>query len=52
MTRRAKKTENQNATLVISDTDGRPRIRIGVDKTGNPSIEMLCSGKVTYRAGE
>ena len=45
--------ENQNANLVISDTDGHPRVRIGVDKTGKPSIEMLGSdGKVTYRAGE
>ena len=45
--------ENQNAHLVISDTDGHPRIRIGVDKTGNPSIEMLGKdGKVNYRAGE
>jgi hypothetical protein len=45
--------ENQNATLVISDTDGHPRIRIGVDKTGNPSIEMLGKdGKVNYQAGE
>jgi hypothetical protein len=45
--------ENQNAHLVISDTDGHPRIRIGVDKTGKPSIEMLgTDGKVTYRAGE
>jgi hypothetical protein len=40
--------ENQNAHLVISDTDGHPRIRIGVDKTGKPSIEMLgTDGKVT-----
>jgi hypothetical protein len=45
--------ENHNATLVISDTDGHPRLRIGVDKTGKPSIEMLDSdGKVNYRAGE
>jgi hypothetical protein len=45
--------ENQNAALVISDTDGHPRIRIGVDKTGSPSIEMLGKdGKVNYRARE
>jgi hypothetical protein len=45
--------ENQDAHLVISDTDGHPRLRIGVDKTGKPSIEMLGSdGKVTYRAGD
>jgi hypothetical protein len=45
--------ENQNAQLVISDTQGHPRIRIGVDKTGKPRIEMLNpDGKVIYRAGE
>ena len=45
--------ENQNATLVISDADGHPRIRIGVDKAGTPSIEMLGKdGKVNYRAGK
>ena len=45
--------ENQNAHLVISDVDGHPRIRIGVDKLGKPSIEILGSdGKVTYRAGD
>ncbi len=44
--------ENQNAQLVISDTRGHPRIRIGVDQTGKPRIEMLSpDGKVTYRAG-
>ena len=45
--------ENQDADLVISDVDGHPRIRIGVDKAGKPAIEMLgVDGKVTYRAGE
>ncbi len=45
--------ENQNADLVISDSDGHPRIRIGVDKAGKPSIEMLgADGRVTYRAGD
>ena len=44
--------ENQDAHLVISDAQGRPRIRIGVDKAGDPSIEMLDpDGKVRYRAG-
>ena len=33
--------ENQKAELVISDPQGRPRIRIGVDKAGDPSIVML-----------
>jgi hypothetical protein len=45
--------ENQNAQLVISDPQGHPRIRIGVDKTGKPRIEMLNpDGKVIYGAGE
>jgi hypothetical protein len=44
--------ENQNAQLLISDPQGRPRIRIGVDKSGEPSIAMLSAdGKETYRAG-
>ncbi len=44
--------ENQNAQLLISDPQGRPRIRIGVDKAGEPSIVMLKpDGKVAYRAG-
>jgi hypothetical protein len=43
--------ENQQAELVISDPVGRPRIRIGVDKEGEPSIVMLSpDGKVIYRA--
>jgi hypothetical protein len=45
--------ENQNAALVISDVQGHARIRIGVSRAGEPSIEMLSAdGKVTYRAGE
>jgi len=32
---------NKDASLVISDPDGRPRIRIGVNETGEPSIQML-----------
>jgi hypothetical protein len=43
--------ENQKAELVISDPEGRPRIRIGVDKGGDPSIVMLNpEGKEIYRA--
>lgn len=43
--------EDQNAQLVISDVQGRPRIRIGVDKGGQPTMEMLSpDGKVVYRA--
>jgi hypothetical protein len=44
---------NQNAQLVIADPRGRPRIRIGVDKAGEPAIEMLSpDGKVVYRAAK
>lgn len=45
--------ENQKAELVISDPAGRPRIRIGVDKGGEPSIVMLSpEGKEIYRAAK
>jgi hypothetical protein len=43
--------ENHNAQLVISDAQGHARIRIGVNETGAPAIEMLGpDGKVAYRA--
>jgi hypothetical protein len=45
--------DNQDAQLLISDPQGRPRIRIGVDKAGEPSIVMLSpDGKEVYRAGK
>jgi hypothetical protein len=45
--------ENQSAELLVSDPQGRPRIRIGVDKAGEPSIVMLSpEGKEVYRAGK
>ena len=45
--------EDQNAQLVISDAQGHARIRIGVDKNGQPRIEMLnTDGKVTNQAGQ
>ncbi len=45
--------ENQKAELVISDPAGRPRIRIGVDEKGQPSIVMLSpEGKEIYRAAK
>jgi hypothetical protein len=45
--------ENQNAALVISDVQGHPRIRIGVDAAGTPAITMLNpDGKEIYRAGK
>ena len=44
--------ENQDAQLQISDPQGRPRIRIGVDKAGEPSMVMLSpDGKEVYHAG-
>ena len=45
--------ENQKAELLIADPQGRPRIRIGVDKEGEPSIVMLSpEGKEIYRAAK
>lgn len=45
--------KDHDAQLVISDTEGRPRIRIGVSKAGEPGIEMLdTAGKAVYRAGK
>lgn len=42
---------DKNAELVISDPEGNPRIRIGVDDAGKPRMQMLdASGKVVYRA--
>jgi hypothetical protein len=42
---------DHNAQLVISNLQGHPRIRIGVDATGTPAITMLNSdGKEVYRA--
>jgi hypothetical protein len=43
--------ENQNAQLIISDQEGRPRIRVGVDAAGEPRMEMLdAQGEIVYRA--
>lgn len=45
--------ENQNAELVISDVQGHPRLRLGVNASGTPSIVMLSKeGKTVYRAGQ
>lgn len=42
-----------DAALVISDPEGRPRIRIGVDAAGAPAIHMLdAEGKVVSGAGD
>jgi hypothetical protein len=51
--RMALSDENENASLVISDPQGHPRIRIGVDREGKPEIEMLnAEGRVIYRESE
>lgn len=43
--------QNRNAELVISDSDGHARIRIGVGADGKPHIQMLdAHGKVVYDA--
>ncbi len=38
------RTRAKAATLVLSDPDGRPRIRIAVDSTGAPALEFLDEG--------
>lgn len=41
------------ATLVLSDPNGRPRIRIAVDSAGTPALEFLDEmGRVTARLPE
>jgi hypothetical protein len=41
---------NQDASLVIADTSGKPRIRIGVDANDEPRIEILdAEGRVVGR---
>lgn len=43
--------EDKTAALVISDQEGRPRIRIGVDENNKPMIEMLGEdGEVAFSA--
>lgn len=44
------KTQDKASTVVLSDADGRPRLRLTVDPTGNPRIEFLDeAGKVVTR---
>lgn len=44
------KLRDKSATIVLSDSQGRPRIRLSVGETGNPKLEFLDeSGKVTYK---
>ncbi|MEM8771729.1 MAG: hypothetical protein AAGD92_08775 [Pseudomonadota bacterium] len=46
------KNEDKDASLVISDPEGRPRIRIGVDASGEPAITMLDeTGETVFNAG-
>ena len=46
----AGKTQDKASTVVLSDADGRPRLRLTVDATGNPRIEFLDeAGKVVTR---
>lgn len=41
------------ATLVLSDPDGRPRLRLAVDSLGDASVEFLDeTGAVTARLPE
>jgi len=47
------KLRDKSATIVLSDGQGKPRIRISVEDTGNPRLEFLDeTGKVTYRLPE
>jgi hypothetical protein len=44
------KTQDKASTVVLSDAEGRPRLRLTVDPTGNPRIEFLDeAGKVVTR---
>jgi hypothetical protein len=47
------KTTAKASTVVLSDAQGRPRLTLTVDATGNPRIEFLDeAGKVTARIPE
>jgi hypothetical protein len=47
------KTQDKASTVVLSDADGRVRLRLTVDATGNPRIEFLDeAGKVVTRIPE
>jgi hypothetical protein len=49
----AGKTQDKASTVVLSDADGRARLRLTVDATGNPRIEFLDeAGKVVTRIPE
>ena len=47
------KTQDRAATVALSDSDGRPRLTLTVDASGNPRIEFLDdAGKVIARIPE
>ena len=47
------KTQDRAATIALSDSDGRPRLTLTVDASGNPRIEFLDdAGKVIARIPE
>jgi hypothetical protein len=47
------KLRDKSATIVLSDGQGKPRIRMSGEDTGNPRLEFLDeTGKVTYRLPE
>jgi hypothetical protein len=47
------KLRDKSATIVLSDGQGKPRIRMSVEDTGNRRLEFLDqTGKVTYRLPE
>jgi len=47
----AVQNHNESAEVVLSDPEGRARLRLSVDPHGTPSMEMLDdAGKVTYHA--
>ena len=47
------KTQDKAATVALSDANGRPRLTMTVDATGNPRIEFLDeTGKVVARIPE
>jgi hypothetical protein len=47
------KTADKAATMVLSDGDGRARLRLAVDASGNPRIEFLDErGRIVARIPE
>jgi hypothetical protein len=44
------KLRDKSATIVLSDGQGKPRIRMSGEDTGNPFLDE--TGKVTYRLPE